>query len=733
MIKLINKYMVFIKYIISAGISFGLDILLFTIFNILFKNISSFSIIIATILARVISSCINFLINKNVVFNFKNNNITILIKYFGLVITQMFVSSFSVFYLYKLTSFNETIIKIFVDIVLFVINFFVQKKFIFNDKEEKKKRGNIYLFIMALITTMSFIINPIETTSSVKFSFPENLMLNLVVVIFMFIYYKKYYNVVDRRKSFSFIGLLFSLLLVFGYSFHNVDSSFLVLGHYQYVILSVVKTFGYFIFINLSLNLLYNYLEKLKFKEYSNKFIVYFKKHPMRVSMIVLFFSYLIYLIAYFPGVVGYDPSYQIKEIMGIPNFYADSVVIISDKTTLTAFNPVFHTLLIGGLFKLGLSFGSVNLGIFFYTIIQFSVMIVILSYSIKFLQEEKVSTTCLLIVLGIYAIVPVFPYYAICAFKDTYFSLFFLLFVIHLYKSIKYQMDLKKAILLALTAFCLCLFRKNGMITVVLTLISSLLFLKGNRKFLLLSFVMFFALYTGYNKIIEYCEITPTSPREMFSVPFQQTAALVYHKEEVIEEEDKLIIGKILDYDGLKENYNPELSDPVKNTYNKYATDEDMKEYFGVWFKYLFKEPKIYIEATINNIYGYFYPEDHIWYFYHKKYNTLNDAGFNYQYNGLSWLRGMLYAYGKFFAYIPLIGLLVNVGFTDWIYIYMIGHLLEKKKSKYLLLLVPAFTIVLACVVGPVNTYYRYILPCSMSLPIILMLLFKREKKESL
>jgi hypothetical protein len=73
-----------------------------------------------------------------------------------------------------------------------------------------------------------------------------------------------------------------------------------------------------------------------------------------------------------------------------------------------------------------------------------------------------------------------------------------------------------------------------------------------------------------------------------MFSVPFQQTAALVYHKEEVIEEEDKLIIGKILDYDGLKENYNPELSDPVKNTYNKYATDEDMKEYFGVWFKYI-------------------------------------------------------------------------------------------------------------------------------------------------
>ena len=68
-IKLIKQYQTFIKYMISAGISFILDLGLFTLFNILLKtNLSSKSILVATILARAISSFINYLLNRNRVF-----------------------------------------------------------------------------------------------------------------------------------------------------------------------------------------------------------------------------------------------------------------------------------------------------------------------------------------------------------------------------------------------------------------------------------------------------------------------------------------------------------------------------------------------------------------------------------------------------------------------------------------------------------------------------------------
>jgi len=72
--KFIEKYIIFIKYIFSAGISFLIDITLFTIFSFILKKfVSSYAIIIATILSRIISSFINYHINRNNVFKMNDS------------------------------------------------------------------------------------------------------------------------------------------------------------------------------------------------------------------------------------------------------------------------------------------------------------------------------------------------------------------------------------------------------------------------------------------------------------------------------------------------------------------------------------------------------------------------------------------------------------------------------------------------------------------------------------
>lgn len=137
--NLIIKYSVFIKYIFSAGFSFLLDLGLFNLFVKLFKNlIGDLAIFIATICARIISSFFNYLLNKNAVFKSekKGTDLSSLSKYYILVVVQMCVSSLLVFIIFKITNLNETIIKIPVDILLFVINYFVQKKWIFPNKKE---------------------------------------------------------------------------------------------------------------------------------------------------------------------------------------------------------------------------------------------------------------------------------------------------------------------------------------------------------------------------------------------------------------------------------------------------------------------------------------------------------------------------------------------------------------------------------------------------------------------
>ena len=134
--KLIVRYTTFIKYIISAGLSFGIDLVLFTIFIALFKPlVDDASIFLATICARVISSFFNYLINRNAVFKGNNKegnaDTKTLVKYYILVVIQMCVSSVLVFGLHKITTINETIVKVPVDVFIFMVNYFVQKKYIF--------------------------------------------------------------------------------------------------------------------------------------------------------------------------------------------------------------------------------------------------------------------------------------------------------------------------------------------------------------------------------------------------------------------------------------------------------------------------------------------------------------------------------------------------------------------------------------------------------------------------
>ena len=137
--ELIKKYEMFIKYIMVAGISFLIDIVLFTIFNKIFNF--SFKIILATILARIVSSFINYLLNRDKVFKSDENKVKTAIKYYILVVIQMFVSAFLVDNLYSLLKIDATIIKIPVELFLFVCNYLIQKVFIFKKvKNEINKK-----------------------------------------------------------------------------------------------------------------------------------------------------------------------------------------------------------------------------------------------------------------------------------------------------------------------------------------------------------------------------------------------------------------------------------------------------------------------------------------------------------------------------------------------------------------------------------------------------------------
>lgn len=524
----------------------------------------------------------------------------------------------------------------------------------------------------------------------------------------------------SKRKTIILIILsfLYSSFLIIGHSFYITDSFKYIEKHIVLSIIAFIFLFALFYFI---LNKLFYYLDNMKIKDKDkkirdSKIYKLFNNKTFLFCMVFMIICWLPYIISFYPAILSPDPSFQIKQFMGIPNKYSTYNIMIDAGMTITNHHPVIHTLLLGSCVKIGTLINNVNLGLFIYSIIQILVLSSTLAYTIKFLKGENIKNSYLTIMLLVYSVVPVFPFYSMSAVKDVIFGSLIILYIISLYKIIKSD-DIrvfnffKLIILLVL----IILFRNNGIHVIVLSF-PFLLFMRKKFRYrfkLLLIFLIIIGFNYSYNNVIlPYYKITPVSIRETLSIPFQQTARYVKEHGDEVTEEEKNSIDRVLGYDDLASRYKKEIADPVKNEYNKYATSEDLKEYFKVWFNQFRKHPMTYVEATINNTYGYFYPEKTNWYIYFRYNNTITYDGLDYHYNKLEIPRIILGSFGYIYPYIPLFGLFVNIGFNVWILLFMFSYLFYRKKYSNLIYLLPSCVLVLVCFASPVNTYFRYALP---------------------
>jgi putative flippase GtrA len=128
-----------ILFSLSSFSSFVIDVALFTAVNILLSGTdvaSAIRVFIATAVGRVISSIYNFLMNQRLVFKSKDNVASSAVKYFILAASQGIVSS-GLVYVFSYKVFNldggilESAVKVVVDTMLFVVSFYVQRKWVF--------------------------------------------------------------------------------------------------------------------------------------------------------------------------------------------------------------------------------------------------------------------------------------------------------------------------------------------------------------------------------------------------------------------------------------------------------------------------------------------------------------------------------------------------------------------------------------------------------------------------
>lgn len=455
-----------------------------------------------------------------------------------------------------------------------------------------------------------------------------------------------------------------------------------------------------------------------------NKFLRYF---------FVILLLGILWIAAYAPGTLTPDAYRQIMEGTG--------------KMGISTHHPVSVTLLLGTCINIGRKiFQSDSIGLFLYIFPQFIAQAICFAYENVTIGRLRAPVALRAGTILYQTILPLLPIWGITSGKDVGYYLSFTLFVCALINlnDTNLTMGMKTSSICALIAGAVgsVQFRNDGRYIVIPALLAAVCFVKGCRRLFTAAILAAVSSIVLVNLTYDALHVAPGSVREVLSVPMQQTARYVReYPEDITAEEDAVlrdIFGRYTDgeYEIIAELYDTNIADPVKDHFWIYPSEEQLKAYFGVWFRQMLRHPDVYLQAFFNHVYGYFYPRKPFVYPTGNGYGYLEgiawfkmlqgdeciDANINVSF----WmkdrtLRNLLEGYTVFFSRCPFVRLLYHPGTYFWILFGMAALLLANKKAGRCICFIPPFMVLLMCMLSPVNAHIRYALPVMATMPLLL------------
>lgn len=560
-----------------------------------------------------------------------------------------------------------------------------------------------------------------------------NKFLGIILFIFLIVVMKCLMKTRKNFKIMPFINAsMLSMFLVVG-KIYDKAGTITILGNWSVL----VKTLIYFGSLSFLLYLLIDYiyeaLESKKIQKTEKKknkaleFIFY--KHPfLSISLGALGLS-LFYLFFFYPGTVAFDGVWQLNSYF--------------KNWEWNNHHPALLSMVMGNLFKLGVGLKDANLGIFLYIIIQVVINSLVMGYVFRVMN--KIDTPLLLRVLSAIFFLG-FPFWTINSItyiKDTIYYLVILFtftFTYYHFGVLKKIKIIDFGVLFTLNVM-LYLWRNTGVYISLINLIVLMGVFRNDKKmirWLIIVMVGMLGVNFGYHYVfLPHYDIKEGKVREMMSIPLQQTARYVkeYPKDISLQEKKKLEVLFTGDIKDLGRIYEPNRSDNVKARILDYPTKKELKTYFRAWKSMLLKHPVVYLDATLNNIYGYFYSE-------HKNFMG-EEVGFynivNYDLPEIEFRqafekeRNMLYKWAVFLCNKPVTGLLYSCYPYVWFLICLVIYLIYKRDYKFLGILNPFLVTVLICVVSPVNGHMRYLQPVAVSIPVIIAFFIYEKNRGAL
>lgn len=478
------------------------------------------------------------------------------------------------------------------------------------------------------------------------------------------------------------------------------------------------------------------------------------RKHPFLWTALILTALYIPYMVISYPGLLMGDTESQIIQafpeifrggepelLRGIMDRLREKDLIAPD-VFLTGDHPVAHTLLLHACISAGLRiFGSLNTGVYLFALLQQMLVITAVAYVTKGLSKSgAIGTRSVLIILAWTFFHPQIHCHMMLLTKDVFYAVFILLFVFFCYASVAEEKCHFTGAMLS--GIGVILSRNEGRALLMLGIAVLAILNRPIRKRLLTlecCVILFSLLY--FHALLPAMKVIPGSKREILSVPFQQTARYVRDCAPEVTEEEKEAINAVLDYERIGQLYNPGVSDPVKSTYREDATAEELLRYFKTWFRMGLKKPGVYLQATLNNYYQFFYLKGrqvtrYTYYWSELKMNSLNGylsrLGVQLSYPPQTdALRRFSNSFHERTDYFLPVSMLAVPAVYVWTVIVAFFYALYERGRKIISCCVIPLLMCLFFLLGPTNGgYTRYLIPLILLTPFMIFMV--RSVKEN-
>ena len=318
--------------------------------------------------------------------------------------------------------------------------------------------------------------------------------------------------------------------------------------------------------------------------------------------MFLMLLAWLPVIIVLYPGVVYHDTEFQLIQFFGSESLDVYSGAPNPDVPKITDHHPILTTLAFSFFAWIGTFLGGGYNGLFLFVILQSFLLAASLSFMVRFLYATLQVNARLCIVGFLFcALFPLFPIYASSISKDAIFAPFFVLlstlFCWIMFSRGRVLHDKRIVVLLAVASLGFVLTKKLGIYVLLICLAAALFYCREKRTTLVASAAVSALTVFVVVPVVVFPLVGggPGSSREMFSVPFAQTALYVKDYPQDVTESEHEIINEILGFDSLADRYAPETADFVKGSAN---IEGRVLDYVKVYLAEGLRHPLTYLRA---------------------------------------------------------------------------------------------------------------------------------------